>query len=44
MEMALALAMSVQRFEVRILGEVELLLTTVLKPRQGVKALVTEVR
>ena len=40
MEMALALAMSVQRFEVRILGEVEPLLTTVLKPRQGVKALV----
>ena len=41
MEMALALAMSVQRFEVRVLGEeVEPLLTTVLKPRGGVKAVV----
>lgn len=42
MEMALVLAMAIQRFEVEILPDspVEPLLTTVLKPRQGVRAVV----
>ena len=42
MEMALALAMTVQRYEVQVLADppVEPLLTTVLKPRRGVRAVV----